>query len=105
MSVRRTWSFLFVNCEIDVKRTDGKSTYDVNDRRHVIEAMNPLPPLGALSTNVNEHKVRVVDGEVELADPRGLGPSADHVLVRRDKVVLGKAQGVLEIAKKRIGKK
>ncbi|KAG5463361.1 MAG: hypothetical protein BJ554DRAFT_8207 [Olpidium bornovanus] len=59
-----------------------------DDGRHVVEAVDPLFPLGPLPANVKQPVDQAADVERGLRDPGRLHAGAEDVLVRRDVVVL-----------------
>lgn len=59
-----------------------------DDGRDVFEAVDPLFPLGPLPAHVEQLKVEVLEGEVDLHDARGFHSRPEDVLLR-GLVVLG----------------
>ena len=58
-----------------------------DDRRDVLETVDPLLPLGPLAAHVEELEVEVLEGEVNLDDSGGLDPRPQDVLLRRLEVL------------------
>lgn len=84
----------------------------VDDGGDVVKAVNPLTPLRTLTTHIDDGELHFLkepekggekrsanlNGEVKLADTGRFDTSAEHIILRWNKVFTGKSRHVLEIA-------
>ena len=72
-----------------------------DDGRDVLEAVDPLLALRALSAHIEQLEVEVLEGEVHLNDARGLDSRAQNVLFGGHVVLLAQTVKVVQEAEER----